>query len=804
MSRHTGTLAAGAVIAIFTLLLTACARPGVSEKELEPTVARNQTYSYKDDIKPILDQKCIACHACYDAPCQLKLSSSEGLLRGGTGTPVYDGARITNAAPTRLFVDAQGQAQWREKGFHPVLNDQGGSLDDNLANSLLFRMIEFGREHPLPAHSPVPDDIDLGLARKNECPAPGEFDKYAKKKPQQGMPLAIAGLSDGEYQTLRQWVFEGALIDEKPWQPDRAEQAQIEQWEAFFNGTSLKEKLVARYLYEHLYPAHLYFDELATGNFFELVRSSTPTGQPISIIATLRPNDDPGGELYYRLRRVSSTLVHKTHMPYPLGGTKMARFSELFLADGWSVTELPDYSRASAVNPVATFNAIPAGARYRFMLDTAHYFVATFIRGPVCAGQIATNVIEDQFFVTFQDPDADLSVTDPAYLAEILPHLQLVPQQEGLISMYLDWKNRVDKMNQYNRLRGEAYKRAEPAGRSLDDIWDGDGSNDNAALTVFRNFDNAMVSKGFVGGIPKTLWVMDYPMLERTYYLLVVNFNVFGSVATQAETRLYFDLMRANGENNFLHFMPPQVRTAMRDSWYLGSDAEVKMSKLYEIVNEDMPVRIPYRGNDPKAEFVALVSARLESLAGPPDILNRCERKPCYSADATPDQKRIEASLQTLTSRPAADEGMGYVDFMPDEAFLRVSTATGTGGHSYTLIRNKAHRNVAFMFDENDRRERDQDTLTIYPGLLGSYPNFMFHVPLDKIEAFTGGLHAVQSPEQFTALASEFGLMRTNPDIWTQFQWFVDYMRATRPLEAGVYDLSRYKKLSNLSRDEQG
>jgi hypothetical protein len=217
-----------------------------------------------------------------------------------------------------------------------------------------------------------------------------------------------------------------------------------------------------------------------------------------------------------------------------------------------------------------------------------------------------------------------------------------------------------------------------------------------------------------------------------------------------------------------------------------------------------MPVQIPYRGNDPKAEFVALLAERLKSLAGPPDILNRCERQPCYSAAATPARKRVEASLQTLTSRPAADEGMGYIAFMPDQAFLRVSTAAGADSQGYTLIRNKAHRNVAFMFDESERRERDQDTLTIYPGLLGSYPNFMFHVPLDKIEAFTSGLHAAQSPEQFAALASEFGLMRTNPDIWSNFQWFVDYMRVTRPLEAGVYDLSRYKKVSNLTRDEQG
>jgi hypothetical protein len=615
------------------------------------------------------------------------------------------------------------------------------------------------------------------------------------------MPLAIAGLSDKDYQTLRQWVFEGAVIDEKPWVPTTAEQRQIAQWEEFFNRKPLRNKLVARYLYEHLYPAHLYFEELDTGSFFELVRSSTPPGQPIKVIATLRPNDDPGGALHYRLRRLESTLVHKTHMPYPLGAAKMARFQELFLAGDWDIQQLPDYSRANTVNPVATFNAIPAGARYRFMLDTAHYFVATFIRGPVCAGQIATNVIEDQFFVMFQDPAADLSVTDPAYLAEVLPHLILVPQQEGLITMYADWKSRVDAMNEYNRLRGQAYKQAEPGGRSLDDLWYG---NDSAALTVFRNFDNAMVSKGFVGDIPKTLWVMDYPMLERTYYLLVVNFNVFGSVATQAETRLYFDLMRANGENNFLHFMPPAVRTAMRDSWYKGSDAETKMSRLYEIVNEAMPVRIPYSGADPKTEFVEMALARLGPLAGPPDVLNRCHGDACVSNGATPALKRIESSLQTLSSRTAASPGMKFVDFMPDEAFLRVSVPGQEEGYAYTLIRNKAHSNVAFMFDESERRERALDTLTIYPGLLGSYPNFMFHVPLEDIEIFSQALHAVQTPADFVALAGEYGLARTNPDIWPNFQWHVDYMRRTRPLEAGVYDLSRYKKISDLTSDEKG
>jgi hypothetical protein len=106
------------------------------------------------------------------------------------------------------------------------------------------------------------------------------------------------------------------------------------------------------------------------------------------------------------------------------------------------------------------------------------------------------------------------------------------------------------------------------------------------------------------------------------------------------------------------------------------------------------------------------------------------------------------------------------------------------------------------MFAEDDRRDRTQDTLTVYPGLLGSYPNYMFHVPLERIETFSTALRATQSQEQFAALVIEYGLLRTNPAIWQNFQWFVDYMRQTKPLEAGVYDLSRYKKLAEMMSNE--
>jgi hypothetical protein len=534
------------------------------------------------------------------------------------------------------------------------------------------------------------------------------------------------------------------------------------------------------------------------------VRSRTPPGEPVRVIATRRPDDDPGQPFYYRLRPLQGTIVHKTHITYALSPARMRRLDALFLAPPWDIAKLPGYSRANALNPFETFAAIPARARYQFLLDTAQYTVMTFIRGPVCRGQVATDVIDDQFYVLFQDPEADLSVTDPEYMARITPYLALTGESGGAIGAITDLIEHKEDRNVYIRLRGEYYRQRQPGGPALEDLWDGEGTNTNAALTVFRNFDNAMVTKGLVGAVSKTLWVMDYPMLERTYYELVVNYDVFGTAGHQAETRLYFDLIRSGAEDNFLHFMPPGVRTAMRDSWYRGTLAQLKIAAVYEIVNEDLPVQISYRTTDPKAEFVDLVSARLKSLAGPDDVLNRCAHPPCYRKGAGAAERRVDAALQTLTSQPAARDSMQFVDFMPDVAFLRISTGVPAEDLAYTLIRNKAHTNVAFMFDEENRRDPGEDTLTATHGLLGSYPNFLFNVPLDQIDAFTGALRAARTREEFLDVVNAYGLSRTHPRIWENFHWFADYLRRHQPIQAGVYDLNRYKKVSDLLSDENG
>ncbi|MFX4682037.1 fatty acid cis/trans isomerase, partial [Acinetobacter baumannii] len=76
----------------------------------------------------------------------------------------------------------------------------------------------------------------------------------------EGMPLGVTGLSDREYGLIETWLAQGAPVDALPRKATAGEQRQIAQWEGFLNQRGARERLVARWLYEHLFIAHLYFD----------------------------------------------------------------------------------------------------------------------------------------------------------------------------------------------------------------------------------------------------------------------------------------------------------------------------------------------------------------------------------------------------------------------------------------------------------------------------------------------------------------------------------------------------------------
>ena len=73
---------------------------------------------YYRDIKPIVDSRCAVCHGCYDAPCQLKMTSFEGIDRGANKEKVYNGSRWLAGNLTRVSIDAKSTQEWREHDFY--------------------------------------------------------------------------------------------------------------------------------------------------------------------------------------------------------------------------------------------------------------------------------------------------------------------------------------------------------------------------------------------------------------------------------------------------------------------------------------------------------------------------------------------------------------------------------------------------------------------------------------------------------------------------------------------------------------
>lgn len=747
--------------------------------------------SYLDDVKPILDSRCIVCHACYDAPCQLKLNSPEGIDRGASKQVVYDGERLTPASPTRLFIDANSTAEWRQKQFFPVLNERDNTYQARLNNSVLSLLLSLKRNNPLPQEGRLPEEMSLGLDESTECPTRKEFPEYQNNHPLWGMPYALPGLNQPQEKLLSLWLLEGAKVPAKKALSPTAI-ASIAKWESFFNGATAKRRLMARYIYEHLFIGHLHFQGHPANEFYHLVRSRTPTGVPVNEIPSVRPYDDPGPEFYYRLRPITSTIVDKNHFVYELSDSKMDRYRELFLEPSFSVKDLPDYRPEDASNPFKTFALIPPRSRFKFLLDDAQYFISGFIKGPVCRGQIALNVIRDQFWVTFFNPDLEYLDEQAQFLAENSQYLSL-PAADGDHPSLLGWQTYDSLAMEYMKKKQAAIDRVLPKsiGPNLEFIWDGDGHNQNATLTVFRHHDSATVVKGLIGNTPLTAWVVSYSVLERIHYLLVAGFNVYGAVGHQLATRKYMDFLRMEAENDFLRFLPANQRKTIRKNWYRGIAGQVASFFNDPLFGLDRPSALKFRTSNPKKEFFDLLQDKLGRAAITRDVLNRCSHSNCVRPGISAVHQRVEAQLKKITRLNGKE-----ISALPEISFLRISTKTGQPDHfAYTLIYNKMLENVSSLLAEDLRRIKSEDTVTLIPGFLGSYPNFFFSVEEKRLPEFINALRNAQDNDSSDLLYRTFGVRRNDPRIWELSDWFNRAYQKEKPIESGWFDLNRYQNL---------
>ncbi len=747
-------------------------------RERTAPVVSAQAQHFLNEVKPIIDNRCVVCHACYDAPCQLKMSSVEGIDRGSSKALVYEGTRLTAAAPTRLFEDALTTQEWRDADFHPVLNERIQSPAANIDAGLMARMLLQKENHPLPDQVQL-EGFDFSVDRKQTCPTIEEYAKYEQDHPTWGMPYGMPNLDKTEYRTLMGWLENGAIMNSKlPLSEE--ELKQVAAYEQLLNKSARKNQLAARYIYEHLFLSHLYFSELdGPKTFFSLVRSATPPGQPIQRISTRRPYDDPKVDrVFYRLVREQGTIVDKTHMPFALNAERLENWKTWFIDTPYLVEKLPSYKIDVAANPMTAFEAIPVNSRFKFMLDNSQNTIMAFIKGPVCRGQLALNVINDRFWVFFVDPDKANVPEINEFYASQRDNLKLPSELDSNTLPVTNWVKYAAQQARYldakSKFSNQWFQNGEYL--STDVVWQGGGVNPNAALTVFRHFDSASVVQGLVGTKPKTAWIMDYTLLERIHYLLVAGFDVYGNFGHQLITRMFMDFLRLEGESNFITLLPKDVRHQIHSDWYKDQSTQLSDFLQRNVAPFDQPSSVVYETENYKSELYDKLIERLEPVLS--------DRYKIVDTGFSENNQKLLDSINNIKG-----EGLIHV---PQIMMLMIKSESGED-QLFTLLHNNAHSNISSLFDEESNRDYANDDLTIVRGVIGSYPAAFLSLDEKDIEELVKTLGSLKTEQDYIKLLDRFAIRRSSSEFWPFSDRVHKWYQQNQPIEFGLLDYNRFE-----------
>jgi hypothetical protein len=748
--------------------------------------------SFADSVQPVLAERCAVCHSCTNGPCQLNMTNYAALERGLSSTNPYKWG-ITDGAPTRV-ADNRPLSEWRARGFTTVLPDGGDPKQ-----SLMWQALQLGESNlaaTTPAEGPLSQSVYRPLAQAHEdgnyvCPASGGWYWLLKwKYPQGGMPWALPTLDETRQSTLENWLLAGghgpsdaaARTLASPQRTAMSEgdpNAVIAAWETFLDGDDLRTQLVARYLYEHGYSANIQLKE-NPGEFYRIVRSRTNAPQPIDQIETDMPQDDPGvARVYYRLQKIDRVIEGKTHVPWELALADIDHLRGLFLAGSWNVTSLPGYGDR---NPFATFDAIPAAARSRFMIENSRMLFAQFARGPICLVQIASFAVDEYFWIWFLKPESDPSVQQP--------HLGL----DSYATFFSKDGNLVsgvpvlgDKYGEptYRAAFEETLRNLKPEGLGVQDVWTGDGAYPDAWLTVHRHQWSVDVHNTHdrpITGMPMSVWLMSYANFERMYYNAVAQYKYWGSLKHQNDTFNWQIYTRTEAEDLYASLFPDEsYRAALRDRF---TSVEGKVyNKLFTDYAAGRPSASPQLHTED--DVARSLYAAMAPVLGPDDRLNHWpdDSRPSLVVPSIVGTDDFEAGLRTLTGKE------GFAQFLPNAVHVRLG-----GQYLYTLLAVRGWREDKIAVNEKGARQRQNDYMVAIPGFAAYEAHMFVDLPFEQASAFLVELGSVSDQASWDAFAGKYKIARNSPQFWPFVDWLHHWQEQNIPLRAGLMELRVYDK----------
>jgi hypothetical protein len=408
---------------------------------------------------------------------------------------------------------------------------------------------------------------------------------------------------------------------------------------------------------------------------------------------------------------------------------------------------------------------------------------------------VALNEIHDQFWIMFLDPDYDLSVKYPGFLRLHAENLKMPAESKSDFKLLSALGNNYYKRAaEYRKDRRDFYAANYYNGLDHKAIWTGNRPTDFPIMTVFRHFDSASVHRGVLGALPRTLWVIDYPLLERIYYSLVAGFDVYGTAGHQLGTRLYMDAIRVEGESNFLDFMPIDTREETMKSWNIGANL-----KRIAYVKPIMKTAVHYQTEDPKREFAEkLITEHFPKEMGITfDSVNYLEAGEDYP-ELPSEYKTIDDVLRAFhaSSKPGVSFFTNVASHKVNVAYVRIRNSYGEDT-ALSVVINRWHDNVTFIFREKKSLDATKDNADFIEGFVGSYPNYFLDVHVDDLPEFFETMQNFDNSPEYIAKLDKFGINRSNKRFWEMYDWFQEKFNQEDPVQAGLFDLNRYYHMAN-------
>ncbi len=714
---------------------------------------------YAEQVRPIIDKRCVVCHSCTEAPCQLKLESTEGLIRGAHKQNVR-GRFLSENQGNRLFFDGHSEEDWRRKGFYSVIDPVDGKP------SVMFRALvqnEYDESSPL---------MNYQMSY--------EMSILSEKKISQ-MPFGLTPLDqEKELKPMVEWLLKGAPL------PNENSLNHLKQtfyphvvtaWENFFNNKSHKGQWTARYLYEHLFETHFYIDE-APGEFFEIVRSRTPAPEPIDVISSRHEFDDPNlydlkNGFYYRLRKVHSTVVFKNHILFHVNEGTLNHLKQMFWFSDWGKESERINFDFQHSNPFMAFRAIPAKIRYQWMLENAVMLMKVIMSGPNCRVSNAGSMIWDNYITMFVKPDSDITVMDPKFF-EKTQHLLLLPNFSGGDDRYIGQYDQ--EQIEYARIKTPLQMKLTPNGLSFDDIWTGQGKNKNSLISIFRHMSYATAHQGYWVDKPRSVHLFNYAIFERLYYLCVLATTTRdGQLSQLPVVRYLFDLKKELDEH-FLSIVPENLREKFRQS-FVGPKG-----KKYDY---DVNFAMPFNGHNHKflgteivdpVKYIEKIVKTIfpESIIGHQSFLTKSIKDAVY----------VQLSALNNSKNNVAR-------YFPDITYVQVLKDSGLP-QNFTLLVNRHHTFLNRALTDKESWDPVYDQFQVLQDIQVDFPQKIYRVSERLLSDFLRDINLVNDHKSYRTFDQKYGLQKTAKNFWNILDEIQVYFHRQYPISAGVLDLNKY------------